>query len=68
MADPILAKDAKPGQRISLDPDGNGRIVAAVGTGFHRPRTVRITFADGSGERAFKPTDTLYLITPPEAA
>ncbi len=60
----ISAKDAVPGQRLSLDPDGNGRVVGkASPTG---SKWVTIYWADGSRSVLAK-SFTLYLITP-EAA
>ena len=64
MSSPILAKNAKPGMRLSLDPDGNGRIVAKVAVRF---RSVIIHWTDG-GSSEHGPKDTLHLITPPQEA
>ena len=63
---PILAKDAKPGMRLSLDPDGNGRIVSRVDRSV-RLGQLRILWTDG-GETGCSTKDTLYLITPPQEA
>ena len=45
MPNQIKARDAKPGQRLSLDHDGKGRIVAKVVKSF---RTVHIYWTDGA--------------------
>lgn len=66
MADskPILARDLRPGMRVSVDPDGNGRVVAKVVKSF---RTVHLYWSDGS-KSEYAHRHPLYLITPPEAA
>jgi hypothetical protein len=65
----ILAKDAKPGQRLSLDPDGNGRIVASLPrSGRARlQRRIIINWTDGS-QSEVAANETLFLITPPQEA
>ena len=59
----ILARDLTSGMRVSLDPDGNGRIVGKVSRRF---RSI-INWTDGSSSE-FAASDTLYLITPPQEA
>ena len=65
----ILAKDAKPGMRLSLDPDGNGRIVGSLPrSGRARlQRRIIINWTDG-GQSEFAASDTLYIIEPPQEA
>jgi hypothetical protein len=59
MSSPIRADQLKPGQRVSLDPAGNGRIVAAVGSS--KRTLVRIVWTDGS-ETGVARNERLYLV------
>ena len=60
----ISAKDAVPGQRLSLDPDGNGRVVAYI----RKWRGMRrIVWEDGS-ETEFRALDKLFVIEQGETA
>ena len=64
MSTPVLARDLKPGQRASIDPDGAGRVVAKV---IHTFREAIVYWTDSS-RSAYAPKHTLYLITPPQEA
>jgi hypothetical protein len=68
MNTPILARDLKPGDRASIDPDGAGRVVTRTGKGRNGGVSyVYIRWADGC-DGYFSPKDTFYLIHSPEAA